>query len=127
MENVKNFIVYLIVTCIVSLTIIVIVTMINSRRAYNEGYKNACKDQIENNIVQKIDSVDNVIVDVKQKIDTVYINKTKIQTIYEQKIDKVNSLSDSSSVIFFKRYLSDRYGSGDTDMVYKTGEQGVCP
>ena len=127
MENVKNFIVYLILTCIVSLTIIVIVTMINSRRAYLEGYKDACQNQIENNIVQKIDSVDSVIVDVKQKIDTVYVNKTKIQTIYEQKIDKVNSLSDSSTVLFFKRYLSDRYGSRDTDMVYKAGEQGVRP
>lgn len=78
MENVKNFIVYLILTCIVSLTIIVIVTMINGRRAYLEGYNDACQNQIENNIVQKIDSVDSVIVDVKQKIDTVYVNKTKI-------------------------------------------------
>ena len=36
-------------------------------------------------------------------------------------------MSDSSSVLFFKRYLSDRYGSRDTDMVYKAGEQGVRP
>lgn len=78
MENVKNFIVYLVITCIVSLTIIIIVTMINGRRAYNEGYKDACQDQIEKNIVQKIDSVDSVIVDVKKKIDTVYVNKIKI-------------------------------------------------
>ncbi len=78
MENVKNFIVYLVLMCIVSLTIIIITSMIISRRAYNEGYKNACQDQIENHIVQKIDSVDSVIFDVKQKIDTVYVNKTKI-------------------------------------------------
>lgn len=113
--NSKGQLAFLIIMLIITIIVAVIACIGIKHTSYECGYNDAY-DEFANKVTeQRIDSVDRVIVDIRTKIDTIYVYRTKIVNVYDKKVAEVNNLSDSASLVFFKSYLSERFDGLNSD------------